>query len=59
MLETGFLVRPERLVAKAAAKPTVAAATTLGPLCPKCSQPGLVHEAGCLSCVHCGWSKCG
>jgi ribonucleoside-diphosphate reductase alpha chain len=59
MLETGFLVRPDRLVAKAAAKPTVAAATTLGPLCPKCSQPGLVHEAGCLSCVHCGWSKCG
>ena len=29
------------------------------PLCPKCSQPGLVQEAGCLSCVHCGWSKCG
>ncbi|HYZ63601.1 MAG TPA: ribonucleoside-diphosphate reductase, adenosylcobalamin-dependent, partial [Acetobacteraceae bacterium] len=30
----------------------------LGPLCPKCSQPGLVKEAGCLSCMHCGWSKC-
>ncbi len=30
----------------------------LGPLCPKCSQPGLVKEAGCLSCHHCGWSKC-
>jgi len=30
----------------------------LGPLCPKCSQPGLVREAGCLSCHHCGWSKC-
>lgn len=30
----------------------------MGPLCPKCSQPGLVKEAGCLSCHHCGWSKC-
>ena len=30
----------------------------LGPLCPRCSQPGLVKEAGCLTCVHCGWSKC-
>jgi ribonucleoside-diphosphate reductase alpha chain len=26
---------------------------------PKCSQPGLVREAGCLSCLQCGWSKCG
>ena len=60
MLETGFLVRDDVL----AAKPAVAlsgsvTAAPLGPLCPKCSQPGLVHEAGCLSCVHCGWSKCG
>ncbi len=30
----------------------------IGPLCPKCSQPGLMKEAGCLSCHHCGWSKC-
>ena len=22
------------------------------------SKPGLVKEAGCLSCMHCGWSKC-
>ena len=42
-------------VADAARKP----ASQLGPLCPKCSQPGLVKEAGCLSCLHCGWSKCG
>ena len=60
MLETGFLVRDD----VPAAKPAVAlsssvTATQLGPLCPKCSQPGLVHQAGCLSCVHCGWSKCG
>ena len=44
--------------ARQAHKSTGNAATTLGPLCPKCSQPGLVREAGCLSCVHCGWSRC-
>jgi ribonucleoside-diphosphate reductase alpha chain len=57
MIDTGFLQPAEKLVAKVSAVP--AAVTALGPLCPKCSQPGLVREAGCLSCVHCGWSKCG
>jgi ribonucleoside-diphosphate reductase alpha chain len=60
MVNTGFLVPAEKLVMKQS--PPSASATTaaqLGPLCPKCSQPGLVREAGCLSCVHCGWSKCG
>ena len=59
MVETGFLVPAETLVAKTVGQPAAgASATRLGPLCPKCSQPGLVREAGCLSCVHCGWSKC-
>src|SRR3954451_19808330 len=59
MVETGFLIPAETLVAKAVGQPVAgASATRLGPLCPKCSQPGLVREAGCLSCVHCGWSKC-
>jgi ribonucleoside-diphosphate reductase alpha chain len=58
MVETGFLVAAESLVAKAVTQASAGAATRLDPLCPKCSQPGLVHEAGCLSCVHCGWSKC-
>ena len=53
MIETGFLV-PDR--DESASKTT--GVVHLGPLCPKCSQPGLVKEAGCLSCVHCGWSKC-
>lgn len=55
MVETGFLVPPsgQQRVAEAPAT------TPLGALCPKCSQPGLVREAGCLSCLHCGWSKCG
>ena len=60
MVETGFLASAETLVAKAVVQTSAgASATQLGPLCPKCSQPGLVREAGCLSCVHCGWSKCG
>jgi ribonucleoside-diphosphate reductase alpha chain len=60
MIETGFLVRESAPSLKPAAPVTgTVTAAQLGPLCPKCSQPGLVHEAGCLSCVHCGWSKCG
>jgi ribonucleoside-diphosphate reductase alpha chain len=59
MVETGFLTPAETLVAKTIAHTTTGvSATQHGPLCPKCSQPGLVREAGCLSCVHCGWSKC-
>jgi ribonucleoside-diphosphate reductase alpha chain len=55
MIETGFLTPAETVATK---HPPGLAVTTLGPLCPRCSQPGLVREAGCLSCVHCGWSKC-
>jgi ribonucleoside-diphosphate reductase alpha chain len=59
MLETGFLLRDETdIVAPAIAPSGSVTATQLGPLCPKCNQPGLVHEAGCRSCVHCGWSRC-
>ena len=57
MIDTGFLQPLETLPGKTTVTPLAAA--HLGPLCPKCSQPGLVREAGCLSCVHCGWSKCG
>ena len=53
MIETGFLVRD-----RDKSTPKTMGVVHLGPLCPKCSQPGLVKEAGCLSCVHCGWSKC-
>lgn len=59
MLDTGFLQIPEKISAKAEQEVEGSVRTTaVGPLCPKCSQPGLVREAGCLSCVHCGWSKC-
>ena len=53
MIETGFLVRD-----RDGSTPKTMGVVHLGPLCPKCSLPGLVKEAGCLSCVHCGWSKC-
>ena len=59
MVETGFLVRPETAGRNAVpAAPDDAAIALLGPLCPRCSQPGLVKEAGCLTCMHCGWSRC-
>jgi ribonucleoside-diphosphate reductase alpha chain len=60
MIETGFLVRldaPTEHVSHAAEQ--AAPTGHVGPLCPRCSQPGLVKEEGCLSCMHCGWSKCG
>ena len=60
MVDTGFLATPDLtggLTAPAAVNARTG--THLGPICPKCSQPGLVKEAGCLACVHCGWSKCG
>ena len=59
MIETGFLTLAGKPESRAMATPAGSIATTqLGQHCPKCSQPGLVREAGCLSCVHCGWSRC-
>ena len=57
MIDTGFL-QPAMPQNGTSSNGKVASIAVLGPLCPKCSQPGLVREAGCLSCVHCGWSKC-
>jgi ribonucleoside-diphosphate reductase alpha chain len=54
MVATGLLAPPEPTDKGTKTTATVPA----GPLCPKCSQPGLVKEAGCLTCLHCGWSKC-
>jgi ribonucleoside-diphosphate reductase alpha chain len=58
MRETGFLAVADISEAEQKTLP-VPQAGVLGPLCPKCSQPGLVREAGCLTCIQCGWSKCG
>jgi ribonucleoside-diphosphate reductase alpha chain len=56
MIETGFLPPgtdelPIPATAQHAGRP-------LGELCPKCGQPGLINQDGCLSCQHCTWSKC-
>jgi ribonucleoside-diphosphate reductase alpha chain len=59
MIETGFLAPAEKPIGKTATQSLeMTSATHVGQLCPKCSQPGLVREAGCLSCIQCGWSKC-
>ena len=51
MVAIGFL-RPE---AHAAA---VDGAKRLPALCPRCSQPGLLHQEGCDLCTSCRYSKC-
>jgi ribonucleoside-diphosphate reductase alpha chain len=56
MIDIGFLAPSDAIVAHASDEPPLA--RTLGPLCPKCSQPGLIKNDGCLTCRHCGWSKC-
>lgn len=53
MIETGFLPPSDPSPASA---PGVTGAPV--PFCPRCSQPGLFKEAGCLTCPHCGWSRC-
>jgi len=60
MVGSGFLVQAKTLAAAEAADQPIETphAAQIGPLCPKCSQPGLVRESGCLSCIHCGWAKC-
>jgi ribonucleoside-diphosphate reductase alpha chain len=35
-----------------------AAAGQRQPLCPRCSRPDLVREAGCWTCRSCGYSRC-
>lgn len=56
MIDIGFLAPSEAIAAHASDEHPPA--RTLGALCPKCSQPGLIKTDGCLTCRHCGWSKC-
>jgi ribonucleoside-diphosphate reductase alpha chain len=58
MRAIGFLPVRDEPLASTVSTVQGTAGPSLGPLCPRCSQPGLVKEAGCLTCVHCGWSKC-
>jgi ribonucleoside-diphosphate reductase alpha chain len=66
MIEIGFIAAPEVIEATVShighAELAPAAApkrASLGALCPRCSQPGLQKEGACMTCHHCGWSKCG
>ena len=59
MIDTGFLPLADPVVTRNHfGSAAISAKSVLGPLCPKCCQPGPVKEAGCPTCVHCGWSKC-
>ena len=61
MIETGFLQPKEAVAGKVLVlppSPGMQPGMHVGPLCPKCSQPGLMKEAGCMTCMQCGWSKC-
>ncbi len=60
MIGTGFL-QPKETAGKVLVlppSPGMQPGMHVGPLCPKCSQPGLMKEAGCMTCMQCGWSKC-
>jgi ribonucleoside-diphosphate reductase alpha chain len=60
MIDTGFLAIGDLPVARhRVGSAAISPKSLLKPLCPKCCQPGLVKAAGCATCVHCGWSKCG
>ncbi|OAI28089.1 ribonucleotide reductase [Methylosinus sp. R-45379] len=56
MIDIGFLAPSEAIVAHASYERPPARA--LDAVCPKCSQPSLIKNDGCLTCRHCGWSKC-
>ena len=51
MVAIGFL-RPDVPAA------AVDGAKRLPALCPRCSQPSLLHQEGCDLCTSCGYSKC-
>ncbi len=55
MIDIGFLP-----VAEAAVRPARAAVHggRPGRQCPRCGQPGLVHQEGCDLCPSCGYSRC-
>ncbi|HVE23293.1 MAG TPA: adenosylcobalamin-dependent ribonucleoside-diphosphate reductase [Acidocella sp.] len=58
MIETGFLVVEGPAPHQVHASPVTPAAGALGMLCPDCAQPGVTKDGACLTCHHCGWSKC-
>jgi len=56
MTDAGFYAAAENT--PPSVEPPPQKAPALGSFCPKCDQPGLVKQEGCMTCHHCGWSKC-
>ena len=63
LISIGFMPREAQITAAAE---TVAEGAQAGGgrsggrlnVCPRCSQPNLVHQEGCDMCTSCGYSKC-
>ena len=58
MVETGFLVVEGQSPHQVHTVGIEPASGALGMLCPECVQPGVTKDGACLTCHHCGWSKC-
>jgi ribonucleoside-diphosphate reductase alpha chain len=61
MIEIGFLGSDEdgEIARPSPRKRAHGSAGRGGAQCPRCGQPGLVHQEGCDTCESCGWSRCG
>ena len=58
MVELGH-IDPDEPLPPIKAGPAPGAERPAGPVCPKCHQPGMIHQEGCDVCPSCGHSKCG
>ncbi len=58
MVELGH-IDPDEPLPPIKAGPVAENQRPTGPVCPKCSQPGMIHQEGCDICPSCGHSKCG
>ncbi|MDF1747819.1 MAG: adenosylcobalamin-dependent ribonucleoside-diphosphate reductase [Alphaproteobacteria bacterium] len=61
MIAIGFLGGEDGEIERSAqaAKRAYGSGGRGGAQCPRCGQPGLVHQEGCDTCESCGWSRCG
>ena len=57
LIDIGFMVPPEPVTHHGAE--AVAGERPRGRGCPRCSQPTLVRQEGCDTCLSCGYSRCG
>jgi ribonucleoside-diphosphate reductase alpha chain len=57
MIDIGFL-KPEGGSVEVLARARSETGGRAPELCPRCSQPSLIHQEGCNMCTSCGFSKC-